>query len=130
VSGTVGTALDVPIVADMSNAQGQVLGALSLNITWDPTKFDFVSVTNGSFGTSPSYLVNTNNAIYGSIAVSMYAVTGFSTGIPTIYTVTLSPKSPSTTASVTSAVTAAGDDVGNSIPVSTLIVRPVAITTP
>ncbi len=130
VTGTVGTALDVPIVADMSNAQGQVLGALSLNITWDPTKFDFVSVTNGSFGTSPSYLVNTNNAIYGSIAVSMYAVTGFSTGIPTIYTVTLSPKSPSTTASVTSAVTAAGDDVGNSIPVSMLIVRPVAITTP
>ena len=130
VSGTVGTDIDVPIVADMSNAQGQTLGALSLNVTWDPTKFDFVSVTNGSFGTSPTYVTNTNDAIYGSVAVSIYALTGFTSGAPTIYTVTLRPKTAATTSAVSSTVTGAGDDSGHAISVGMFTVRPVSITTP
>ncbi|CAN5389029.1 hypothetical protein BH09GEM1_BH09GEM1_38870 [soil metagenome] len=130
VTGSVGSSLAVPIVADMSNAQGQVLASLSLNVTWDPAKFDFVSVTNGSFGSSPSYFVNTSNAIYGSLSVSMFDNTGFSTGAPTIYTVTLRPKSTATGTTVTSAVTAAGDDVGRSIPVGKFIIRSVSVTTP
>ena len=130
VTGTIGVPLAVPIVADMSNAQGQVLASLSLNITWDPTKFDFVSVTNGSFGSSPSYFVNTNNAIYGALVVSMFDNTGFSTGSPRIYTVTLRPKMTASGAIVTSTVTAAGDDVGNSILTTKFVVRPVSITTP
>ena len=131
VAGTVGTALDVPIVAEMSNAQGKVLASLSLTITWDPTKFDYVSFTNGTFGRSPSYITNTSNAIYGSLAVSVYdADTGFSTGAPRIYTVTLRPKVSSTGTAVTSTVTAAGDEIGRPIPLSTFIVRPVTVTTP
>ena len=129
-NGVQGANLAIPIIADMSNAQGQVLASLSFNVTWDATKFDFVSTANGTFGTSGSYFVNPANQASGSIAVSVFDNNGFSTGTPTILTVTLRPKLTASGTPVTLVVTAAGDDIGNTIPNSKFIVRPLAVTTP
>jgi len=130
VNGVNGTNLDIPIVSDMTNARGQNLASLTFNVTWDPTKFNFVSTTNGTFGQSGSFFVNTANATSGSITVSVFDNSGFSTGTPTIFTVTLLPKATATNTPVTAVVSAAGNDVGSTIPNTFFTIRPVAVTVP
>ncbi|MES2179726.1 MAG: cohesin domain-containing protein [Gemmatimonadota bacterium] len=126
---TVGTNLVVPIIADMSNAQGQNLASVTFNFTWDPAKFDYVSRTNGTFGGGASYTVNTANAASGQLAVSIFDNDGFSTGSPTILSVTLSPKVAVTGSGITVAVSTAGDVNGTSIPTSKFVIRPLSVTT-
>ena len=129
-TGANGTNMAIPVIADMSNAQGQNLSSLTFTVSWDATKFNFVSVTNGAFGASPSYTTNPANSVNGSIIVSVFDNTGFSTGSPTIYTVTLQPKATATSTPVSLSVSAAGDDIGNAIPNSKFTIRPLAVTTP
>lgn len=129
-NGANGTNLAIPILADMSNAQGQVLASLSFNFTWDPAKLDFVSTANGTFGASGNFFVNTANQSAGSISVSMFDNNGFSAGAPTIFTVALKPKASAISTVVSSVITAAGNDLGVPIPNSKFIVRNLAVTTP
>ena len=129
-SGVIGTNLPIPFIADMSGAQGLRLASLSFGLTWDPTKFDFVSTTNGTFGTGPSFFVNTANQAGGSITISVFDTDGFSTGTPTIYTVTLKPKASVAATIITAGITAAGDVNGNTIPNGAFTVRPLSVSTP
>ncbi|MES2178081.1 MAG: Ig-like domain-containing protein [Gemmatimonadota bacterium] len=127
-SGAIGTNMAIPIIIDMANAQGQNLASMTFDVTWDPTQFDYVSRTNGSFGEGPSYTVNTANTSTGRLAVSVFDNDGFSTGSPTILTVTLLPKA-SKSGSVTTAITTAGSADGNSIALSKFVIRPLTVTT-
>ncbi|MDB4917110.1 MAG: hypothetical protein JWM95_4754 [Gemmatimonadetes bacterium] len=124
-----GTNLSIPITADMANAQGQNIASLTFNVTWDPAKFDFVSRTNGTFGTGPSFTVNQSNVASGTLAVSVFDTDGFSTGSPVILTVTLLPKAAASGTVVTVVPSAAGSDAGSDI-LSKIVVRPTAVTTP
>ncbi len=129
-NAVIGTNIAIPITADMANAQGQNLASLTFNFTWDPTKFDFVGRTNGTFGSGASYTVNTANATTGSIAVSIFDNDGFDTGAPVILTVTLLPKASASNSQVNLNVTAAGDVNGATIANGKFVVRPLAVTTP
>jgi hypothetical protein len=125
-----GANLSIPIVANMSNAQGQNLASLTFNVTWDKTKFDYISSANGSFGSSPLYAVNEGNVANGVLSVSILDTRGFSTGAPTILTLTLVPKASVTNSVVTAAVSAAGSDLGNAIPNAFIAIRSVAVSVP
>jgi hypothetical protein len=129
-TGTIGTNLAVPVSVNMGNAAGQTLASLTFDVTWDPAKLTFVSKTDGSFGSSPSYTVNTASAATGVLRVSVFDTDGFSTGSPTIFTVTLVPAASAAGTVVSTLITAAGSDTGASIPGSTFVVRNLAVTIP
>jgi len=110
----VGTNYSVPVILDMTTGGGQDIASLSFDITFDPTKFSFVGSTNGTFGSSGSYTVNTTNAASGIVRVAITDNAGFNTGTPTVFTLTLLPTAPSITPiQLTNIV--AGDTVGTDI---------------
>jgi hypothetical protein len=109
-----GTQIAIPIIADMSLAGGQNLASLEFAISWDPAKFDFVSKSNGTFGTAGAYFVNTSQTAAGTVGVAVFDNDGFSSGSPTIFTVTLQARTPGSS-NVTVTSTAAGSDIGVSI---------------
>lgn len=129
VPGAVGANLVIPIIVDMSNAAGRTLASLSITLSWDASRLDFVSSSNGTFGTSGSFFVNSANQANGSIAVSIFDSSGFSSGTPTIYTITLRPKA-SGVAAVTASVQVAGDAGGNAFSASALSSRPLSVNIP
>jgi hypothetical protein len=110
-----GTNYVVPVILDMSTGAGQNIAALSFDITFDATKFDYVSVANGTFGASGSYTVNTTNAATGTIRVAITDNAGFNSGTPTVFTVTLLPKSPIAATPITLTNVVAGDVTGADI---------------
>lgn len=128
-TGTVGSDLSVPVIIDMGNAQGQNVASLSFDVSWDATRYDFVSAAGGRFGTSGSFFINSGNAGTGSIRASMFDANGFSAGRLAVLTIVLRPTSRGNGSAALSNVIA-GDASGQAIPAATFITRPLTITTP
>ena len=123
-----GDLVTVAVVADMRPAGTQNLAAISFNMAWDPTKFDYVSynTTGASFGTSPLYTVNATNSSTGTITVGILDTDGFAGGAPTIINVVLHAKATGNTL-VTVSPTAAGADIGGNL-LSMIVARNLALT--
>jgi hypothetical protein len=126
-----GANIVIPVIADMTGAQGS-LGSVAFAFTWDPTLFDFVSSANGTFGTAPAYFVDPANTATGSIGVNIIDSHGLTnaSGAPTIFTVTLKAKASTTGTTVTTNVATAADATGLSLPAGALTVRPLTVTIP
>jgi hypothetical protein len=72
---TSGATVTLTLVADM-RASGEKLGALTTQVTWDPTQLSFVS--DAETTTNAGALVNSTNAANGSATITMASATGFS----------------------------------------------------
>lgn len=127
VAGARSVDLAIPITLDMSTAAGQNLATLQFDVTWDPTKFTFVSVTNGALGSSGPF-VNTANSATGSITVGFFDPVGINSGAPTLLTVTLKPNIAGTGA-VSARVTLSADANAGPL-VAPVVARALTVTTP
>lgn len=106
------TDIIIPIILDMSTAAGGNVASIQFSVTWDATKFDFVSgAVNG--GSGFTLTPNESNAPTGSVSVAGFAVTGV-TATTTLYTITLHARAAAAGSStaVTAAVGAAADQLG------------------
>ena len=70
-----GTSVTLTLVADM-RASGEKLGALTTQLTWDPTQLTYVS--DAETTTNAGAVVNATNATNGSLTVSLASSGGFS----------------------------------------------------
>ncbi len=129
-TGTQATDMIIPIIADMSNAGGQNVASLTMTITWDPAKWDYVEFNGASVGSGSSFTGNdANSQTTGQLVVSAFSTGGFTTS-RTMLNVTLRPKATATGTQVTTRVTTAGDSGGNGIPPSKFVYRDLSVTTP
>ena len=129
---TNGQQVAIPIIMDMSQSQGDTLAALSFAITWDPTKFQYVSNLNGSFGSGTAYTKNTTQTATGTLTIGIFdSSDGLfgSSASNTIFTVTLQAIAAGTTSNVTANVTAAGNVGGTSV-LPLMTIRNLALTIP
>ena len=114
-----GAQISIPVslnIANGSAANGANVGALQFNVTWDPTKFTFVSGALG--GSCAASTRNEGTAASGVVSINGFCSTGVTTS-QALYTITLTAIGASgTSPSVGGAVTVAADDVGNPIAVS------------
>jgi hypothetical protein len=110
--GTNGQNITIPLILDLTQAGGQNIASFTTTVTWDPTKFNYVSVSAGTSGWAA--VPNTTNTASGTLSLSMFDAIGLSSGTTTMYNVTLVPKASGTT-SVSAGVSAAGADIGTNI---------------
>jgi len=68
------TTFTVGIIVDMRTS-GALLGASTVQVTWDPTVMTYVSDVDGSSGTAA--IVNTTNTGSGSLTLTVASSTGF-----------------------------------------------------
>lgn len=112
-----GQNISIPIVLDMTNAASVNVASIQFSVSWDATKFDFVSGTeNGASGFT--FVANTGNAAAGGmLAVAGVTAIG-TTATTTLYTVVLAARASAANTStvVTAAVGGANDQT--SVPVS------------
>ena len=118
----VGGNLVIPVTLDLTYPQGATLASASFDITYDSTKFTFVSGTAGSFG---SVFDNQSATSSGKVTVGVFSPTP-ATATTALYTLTLRPKSgtANTSATVGLVVTAAGNENAVTVP---LLVRPLTV---
>ena len=109
--------LTIPVILDMSLAAGQNIAAITFNVTWDPTKFDYISSSNGNLGWAGP--ANTSNVGSGTFAVSLFDAVGINSGTPTAYTIVLRAKAAGTALPVAASVVTAGSDIGATLTVGT-----------
>ena len=128
---TNGSNISIPVIIDMSTAAGQNIASLQFDFNWDPTKFNFVSSTNGSFGASGSFTVNnTTNIATGTVNVAISDNNGFTTGTPTIITIVLQAKAQAAAGTPVAALNIVAGDV-NANDISALVTpRTVTVTVP
>jgi hypothetical protein len=111
-----GQNITIPIVLDLSSAAGGNVGAVAFSVSWDATKFGFVSGTvNGASGFVTAD--NTSNAVAGgTILVSALTTNGVIT-TRTLYTIVLTAKVTAANSStvVNASVSAAGDGLGDNL---------------
>jgi hypothetical protein len=116
----VGTNLLIPIGLDLSNRGADDLASITVTITWDPTKFTYVSNSAGNWvdanGDPGSVTVNATQASSGTLQV-----TGFTSEATlssfTLRNLTLTP-SAAGSATVSANVSTAGNVAGSSITVT------------
>jgi hypothetical protein len=129
VNAQAGQNITIPIGLDFSGAPGGDVGAITFSVTWDVTKFSFVSgALNGAAGFA--LIDNTTNAAAaGTLVVSGFAVPSVTT-TRMLYTVVLTAKAAAANSStaVNAAVTTGADGVGNHIAITprnlTVIITP------
>jgi hypothetical protein len=115
--------LDFPVIVDLSNRGADDLASLTTTVTWDTTRFTYVSDAAGNWqdaqGGAATVLVNDTQAAAGSIAI-----TGFTTNATTA-TFTLrnirliaKPTANSVSTSISATVSTAGNAAGSAVTVA------------
>jgi hypothetical protein len=101
----------------MGGAAGGNVAAITFRVDFDITRFQFVSATNGSFGTVTANTSQANSA--GRIDVSVFAAQGTTT-TTTLYTITLQALGTGSTVTspVTGTVSAGGNEAGSSVTIT------------
>lgn len=106
------TQVQLPIVVDMSQAEGLDIASLTFELTWEVAGLSFVSVSGGDLGTLTFNEVNTAS---GSLVGSMFSATG-ATSTFVIATLELeAAEVQGLSAMIAIGVTAAGDESGTDI---------------
>jgi hypothetical protein len=106
-----GQNITIPAVLDMSGAAGENVAALTFRLNFDPSRFTFVSASNGTYG---SVTANTSAAnTTGQVDVSVFGAEGATT-TQTLYSITLQAKATASAVSVPvwANVTTAANDAG------------------
>jgi hypothetical protein len=118
--GIVGSDLSVPLVADLSTRGSVTLAALTITVSWDPTKLSYVGNTAGSWvdsqGSFVSPVVNSDNAVSGVLRISGYSTSETTTSF-ILRNLQLRPLVAGT-ATVTAVIDAAGDEMATNITVT------------
>jgi hypothetical protein len=113
-----GADISVPIILDMSTSGGGNVASIQFTVSWDMTKFDFVSGTvNG--GSGFTLTPNTSDSAFGSVSVAGFAVTGVTT-TTTLYTIVLTARAGTggSSTTVTGTVGAAADQLGVAVTIT------------
>jgi hypothetical protein len=96
----------IPINVDMSNRGSDDLASVSVIVSWDPTRYEFVSDAPGNGPGWSVFAKNLANVDIGQFELSSVAVAGAINDF-TLHNITLKPISTGGGASVTATVTAA-----------------------
>jgi hypothetical protein len=119
-TATVNTNITVPLLVDLSNRGSLDVAALTVTVTWDPTKFTYVSSTAGNWtddsAEAASVTVNALNAATGTLSLSGFT-NDATTSSFTLRSITLKPL-VSGSGTVSASVGAAGNVSGTSITVT------------
>jgi hypothetical protein len=99
----------------MSERGTQNLASLTVTVSWDPAKFDFISLTQGSWPGGTIFL-NPAGGSSGSVGITGFSAVGVTSSF-TLGTVTLRAKATGTT-TVSASVSAAGNEGGGNITVT------------
>jgi len=104
--------VQLPVVVDMSGAEGLDIASLTFELNWDVDGLSFVSVAAGEFGT---LTFNESNTAAGSLVGSMFSTTG-ATSTFAVATLELEAADvQGLNAIVAVGVTAAGDESGTDV---------------
>lgn len=126
-NAVVNTDIVVPILIDLTHRGGDNLASLTVNVTWDPTKFSYISNSAGNWvddqAAPANVTINTGNTITGVLNLSGFT-TGATTTNFTLRTVTLRPIA-SGSATVGATVIAAGNETAGTV---TVLARPLTVT--
>jgi hypothetical protein len=107
-----GEQLQVPIVVDMSQAEGLDVASLTFTVTWEVEGLSFVSVIGGDLGT---LTFNETDVASGTLVGSMYSTTG-ATSTFVVATLQLeAAEVQGRNAIIVIGVTAAGDEAGTDV---------------
>lgn len=107
--------LAIPILVDMSGANGLVLASLSVEINWDPARLTYETTTAGDFGT---LTLNATEASGGKLVASLFSPTGTTQDF-TVLHLALTAAAIEGLTDVTLTVTAAGAEGGQDITANT-----------
>jgi hypothetical protein len=105
----------IPLNLDMANRGTDNIASLTVTITFDPARFQYVS--DGSSAPGWSVTANTDNAGTGTIVLAGFRTTGETTNF-TFHNITLKPLATGGGATVTATVSAAGNQAGGNIVVA------------
>jgi hypothetical protein len=100
----------IPINIDMATRGTDNLASLTVTVTWDPARFQFVSESVGN-GAGWSVTPNTTNAAAGSITLGGFTANGSTTNF-TFHNITLKPLTSGPGAAVDVNVTVAANESG------------------
>jgi M6 family metalloprotease-like protein len=106
-----GGSLAVPILADMSAADGLDLASMTFEVSWDPDRLTYSAATPGNFGT---VTLNTTQTGSGLLTASISNPTGTTSDF-TALNLSLTAGGTEGTTDLDLAVTVAGDESGQDI---------------
>lgn len=118
-----GEQITIPISIDLTARGSANLASISLSITWDPARWNYVSNAAGIWtdaaGNASSVFVNVDNTATGTISIAGFTTSGTLASF-TLRTITLQANATgaSVTTSVSAAVSAAGNEAGSPVTVT------------